>query len=476
MNLKNASAQEIINAILQKEVSAVEVVTSHITAIENSNPALNAVVQSNWELSLQQAKFADQHLARGKSLGKLHGLPITIKDTCLVKDYICTMGTLGYAHYKAEQDATCVARLKAEGAIILGLTNMAELGAAFETDNLVYGRTNNPYDITCTPGGSSGGEAAMIAAGGSPLGLGADGGGSIRVPAHFCGIVGIKPTQGRIPLTGLLSPRDGIGTVNQIGTFGPMARYVDDLMLMLPIISGCDNVDSHVVPIPLANPNDVVVNSLRLAFFTDNGIAPATIETKNTVVEAAQQLAQLGCQVEELQLSALQDTYQLLWQLYFEGGDGAAGLIEFLQDIGSLKISPVLQQFIDRSSKTHWTTKEMLSLFAKVDIYRTKCLQLFKKYDVILSPVCATPAKKHGTTFDQIKDFTYTMMFNLTGWPSTVVRCGTSLDGLPIGVQITAKPWRDDVSLAVAKQLEIALGGYQQSNFKTKQVCKDTSI
>ena len=242
------SATSLAQAIREKQISSQEVVEAYIQRIEAVNPQLNAVVQLTADSALTQAKQADGALAHGEITGPLHGVPITVKDSFDTKGIISTAGTKGRASYIPQQDATAVARMRAAGAIVLGKTNLPELSLAYESNNLIYGRTNNPYDLSRTPGGSSGGEAAIIAAGGSPLGLGTDAGGSIRVPAHFCGIAGLKPTSGRIPFTGLLPP--ALGASARLRHVGPMARYVEDLALTLPILAGVDWRDPATVPMP----------------------------------------------------------------------------------------------------------------------------------------------------------------------------------------------------------------------------------
>ena len=203
------SATELASAVRGKQLSSKSVVEAHLEQIAKVNPKLNAVVQLTAETARKEADEADAALARGEIKGPLHGVPVTIKDTLETTGVICTGGTKGRANYVPKADATAVARLRAAGAIILGKTNVPELAGAIETDNLVYGRTNNPYDLARTPGGSSGGESAIVAACGSPLGLGTDAGGSIRIPAHFCGLAAIKPTSGRVPRTGQFPHADG---------------------------------------------------------------------------------------------------------------------------------------------------------------------------------------------------------------------------------------------------------------------------
>src|ERR1700704_732163 len=235
-DITSASAGELADAIRSKNLSSRMIVEAHLERIAKVNPKLNAVVQLTAEAARKEADEADAALARGEIKGPLHGVPITIKDTLETAGVICTGGTKGRANFVPKADATAVARLRAAGGIILGKTNVPELAGAAETDNLVYGRTNNPYDLARTPGGSSGGEAAIIAAGGSPLGLGTDAGGSIRVPAHFSGLAGLKPTHGRVPRTGAFPPPAGL--IADFWQVGPLARRVEDLIATLPILAG----------------------------------------------------------------------------------------------------------------------------------------------------------------------------------------------------------------------------------------------
>ena len=270
------SASELADAIRSKKLSSKAIVEAHLERIAKVNPKLNAIVQLTAEAARKEADEADAALARGEIKGPLHGVPITIKDTLETAGVICTGGTKGRANFVPKADATAVARLRAAGGIILGKTNVPELAGAIETDNLVYGRTNNPYDLTRTPGGSSGGEAAIIAAGGSPLGLGTDAGGSIRIPAHYCGLAAIKPTSGRVPRTGQFPMP--MGARNPVFHVSLIARKVEDLALALPIIAGPDFRDHSIVGMPLGDSTKVVLTDLKLAYFDDDGVATPTKE------------------------------------------------------------------------------------------------------------------------------------------------------------------------------------------------------
>jgi amidase len=456
--LLSLSASALAQAIRAKKVTAKEVVEAHLQRIAEVNPALNAVVQLAGERALDEARAADLALLKGEKIGPLHGVPMTIKDSLDTAGVISTGATTGRASFIPRQDATVVARLRAAGAILLGKTNTPELTLAGETDNLVYGRTNNPYDLSRTPGGSSGGAGAIIAAGGSPFDIGSDTGGSIRLPAHFCGIAGLKPTSGRVPRTGHVVPF-GLGAVDALTQNGPMARYVEDLRLILPLIAGVDGIDPAIVPMPLAEPQDVDLQRLRVAVHTDNGIKTPTPEIMAAVRTAAQALAEAGLTVTEDRPAALPRTFELSRQL--SGGDGRAWVRRLLAQAGTTTIHPWLQRRLDESQPL--PVAEFTAMLEDVDRFRSDMLGFMQQYDVILCPVCAFPAPPHGTTFseDMWKGFSYTGAYNLTGWPGAVVRAGTSPEGLPIGVQVVARPWREDVALAVAQRLETALGGWQ---------------
>jgi amidase len=454
-----ASAATMARAIRDKKVSVKELVTAHLQRIEAVNPALNAVVYITYERALAEALAADQALTRGTTIGPLHGVPITIKDSLDTAGVVSTGGTKGRANFVPEHDATVVARLRAAGAILLGKTNTPELTLAGETNNLVYGQTNNPYDLSRTPGGSSGGAGAILAAGGSPLDIGSDTGGSIRLPAHFCGITGLKPTSGRVPRTGHIVPF-GLGAVDSLTQNGPMARYVEDLILTLPIIAGVDWRDPGIVPMPLGDPDAVDLRSLRVAMHTDNGIKTPTPEIAAAVQTAAAVLADAGIAITADRPVALARTFELSSQL--SGGDGRAWVRRLLSKAGTTAIHPWLIRRLDEAQPLE--VAEYTAGLEDVDRFRSEMLSFMQNYDVILCPVCAFPAPPHGTTFteEMWKGFSYTGAYNLTGWPGAVVRAGSSPEGLPIGVQIVAQPWREDVALAVARHLETALGGWQR--------------
>jgi len=276
-------------------------------------------------------------LARGDIKGPLHGVPMTIKDTLETTGVICTGGTKGRANYVPKAYATAVARLRAAGAIFLGKTNVPELAGAIESDNLVYGRTNNPYDLARTPGGSSGGEAAIVAACGSPLGLGTDAGGSIRIPAHFCGLAAIKPTSGRVPRTGQFP--QPMGARAPVFHVSLIARHVEDLALALPIIAGPDFRDASIVGMPLLDPREVTLSGLKVAYFDNDGVAAPTKEISAAVRDCAKAFMDAGVKAEEARTPDAEKAATVYYDM--SRGDGGAGTRAFLKSIGSDPISPL---------------------------------------------------------------------------------------------------------------------------------------
>ena len=454
------SASELARAIRGKEVSSSEVVDAHFKRIAEVNPKINAVVLLTEESARARAREADEALARGEVWGPLHGVPVTIKDAFEMAGAVSVGGTKGRAGFIPQEDATGVKRYKEAGAVILGKTNTPEISLAFESDNLVYGQTKNPYDLSRTPGGSSGGEAAAIASCMSPLGLGSDAGGSIRLPAHFCGIAGIKPTSGRTPRTGHFPPMGGM--LDSIWQIGPLARRVEDLWLALPLLCGNDWRDPTVAPAPLEDPSKVDLKGLRVAFHTDNRIVTPTEEIQQATRDAAQVLRDAGADVVEALPPVPPNAYEMLLGLY--GADGGAGLRMLLMFSGTDETHALMTRLLEVVSQVNLTTAELTGLVFQLDMWRSQMLSFMRDYDLIVCPPCAREAMPHGTTFDDDNQlvFVYTMLYNMTGWPGVVVRAGATKEGLPVGAQFVARPWREDVALAAASEVERALGGWQR--------------
>jgi amidase len=417
----SASALSLGRAIRASQVSSAEVVDAYLQRNDQVNPAINAVVQRDDERARAEATAADAALARGESGGPFHGVPFTVKDIFDVAGVVSAAGLEERATYIPDRDAVVVARMRGAEAILLGKTNCPPGGAGVVTENPLYGATRNPYDLDRSPSGSSGGEAAAIAAGASPLGLGSDSGGSIRTPAHYCGIAALRPTVGRVPNTGAFELPGGL--TDPRSQIGPMSRRVEDLGPALAIIAGVDWRDSGVVPMPLTDPTSVELGGLHIACYADDGMAPPTPETSRAVQDAARALADAGAVVEQTRPPALDQVWDITVR-YWRSAELTG------QEIERLKLD--------------W------------DVFRTTMLGFVERYDLILCPVADEPAVPLGMEGNGI----YCLPYSLTGYPCAVVRAGTSPEGLPIGVQVVARPWRENVALAAAGQIEATLGGW----------------
>jgi len=459
-----SSARQLVSEIRAKSISPVEVARNHLDRIERFNPKLNAFVDCKPELVLQQARRVEKAVMAGDLVGPLHGVPLSIKASIDVAGHRCEAGTRLRAGYVAEHDAPLVSRLRAAGAVILGVTNTPELLMAWETDNLLYGRTNNPWDLTRTAGGSSGGEAAAIAAGLSAGGVGSDGGGSIREPAHFTGICGLKPTPGRIPSTGHF-PKSG-GPFALLGVVGPMARTVGDLQLLFAAMAGADDGDPCSAPVPLRDVNEKEARSTAIGFFEDDGRTPVTAETRSAVVSATSLLAQAGFRVEPLRPGGLEEARQLWWKFF--GIAGGMILGPMLRGRES-ELSPILREFSSwAAADPAHSGDSLLATWLGRDDVRERILLQMREYPVLICPTAAIPAFRHGErewqvegkTVKYLDAWSYCEWFNLLGFPAVVVPIAQSREGLPIGVQVVGRPWEEERVLAIAEKLEQARGPY----------------
>ena len=429
------------------------------------NPKLNAFVQVDAEGARRQAQAAEAAVRNGEKLGPLHGVPLSIKSSIEVAGLRWEAGSKLRRDLVATRDAPLVSRLRQAGAIILGVTNSPELLMAWETDNVLYGRTNNPWDLERTPGGSSGGEAAAIAAGMSAGGVGSDGGGSIRVPAHFSGICGLKPTPGRIPATGHFPV--SAGPFALLGVVGPMARTVADLKVLFEVMQGPDDGDPSAAPVPVRWPREDDLKRIRIGYFEDDGRTPVTAETRAAIQTAAQGLRRAGFQVEPFRPDGLELARQLWWKIF-----GIAGgmLLGPMMKGHEAEISPLLKQFSSWvAAEPAHTGESLLDTWVQRDLVRMKIFAQMREYPVLLCPVAAVPAFRHGErswqvegkTVNYLDAWSYTEWFNLLGTPAAVVPVGKSPEGLPIGVQISARPWEEEIVLSVAAALEEQCGGWR---------------
>jgi len=459
------AAVSMAEQIRKRKISPIELVDAHLKQIEKLNPTLNAFVHVDAERARRAARAAEAEVMPRKKLGPLHGVPISIKSSIGVAGLRCESGTRLRAGFVSAQDAPLVARLRAAGAIVLGVTNTPELLMAWETDNLLHGCTNNPWDLERTPGGSSGGEAAAIAAGMSAGGVGSDGGGSIRVPAHFTGICGLKPTPGRIPATGHYP--ESSGPFALIGVVGPMARTVADLKVLFEAMEGPDSGDTCAAPVPLRWPSRAEVRRLRVGYFEEDGRTPVTPETRAAVRTAAEGLRSAGFQVERFHPEGLEEARQLWHQLFIVAG---GMLLRRTFKGRESDLSPILKQFLEWSAAEPALTGEaLLQVWIERDRLRARFLKQMQQHQILLCPAAAIPAFRHGErswqvdgrTVRYLDAWSYTEFFNLLGNPAAVVPVGHSSEGLPIGVQIVGQPWEEEQVLSVAAALEKECGAWK---------------
>jgi len=445
-DITNKSLRKIARLIKRRELSPVEVVEAHLEQISRLNPGLNAIVTLAPDV-LERAKVAEQ--AKDPS-GPLHGVPITIKDTIETAGIRTTSGSVLRREYVPENDAPAVARLKAAGAIILGKTNAAEMAMDYTADNPVFGRTNHPLNPELTPGGSSGGEAVAIATCMSPGGLGSDLAGSVRIPAHFCGICGLRPTTGRVP--GELQFPPGVGPYSLGAVIGPMARTVVDLQILLQALSKD----------PFERQSQDL-RGLRVAWYTDDGVAPVTEETAHAVRTAAQALSDAGLIVDERRPPHVERGNELWLKMF-----SRASVVQ-LRNVytGREKEGGSFVSWRLRTAENSPppTLDEYIAMWMERDRMREELLEWIETTPLIVAPVGATPAYPHGTlkvtvgdsTFGTFKAFSYAQTFNVFDLPAVTVPAGRSNDGLPIGVQIAGPPFAEEMVLRAAEIIEEAI-------------------
>lgn len=455
-NILNLSAKQIVAAIKNNQITAEDVLSSYLNQISKINPTVNAIIQLNQQAALDEARAIDLNISCNTTLRekKLLGVPITIKNACHVKRFQPDKGCTALVGETSTYDATVVSRLRKEGAIILGLTNTPEFSIGFETENDVYGRTYNPHCLSKTPGGSSGGEAAAIAAYCSCVGIGSDATGSLKIPAHFCGVSSLKLTQGRVPLSGSI-PIDCMGLFSQFISFGPIARHVDDLDLLGRTISGSDNIDPHVPPVGSWSEYDNIdLSTLKIAYYTDDGVSKVTSDTVDSVEIAINTLQQLGVSIEYKCPDKLNDLVETLSNSIFWGGDKGEWIRQIYNKLGIPSPSPLMAEFMKIAEKSDLNVTKLRNDWIIFDKFRQDMLRFINSYDAIICPVAATPAKNHGKTYQEIADFSYSIIYSLVNFPIVTVPVHVSSADLPIALQVIAKPWREDVALALAKKIE----------------------
>ena len=503
VEITSLGAREIAEKIIAGEFTASEAVEAHIQRIEAVHSKLNAVVVPLFDQARADAASADVTRREGKPTGPLHGVPITIKESFDVVGTATTMGLSERIDHQATEDSPLVARLRQAGAIILGKTNVPQLLMAVESDNPVYGRANNPWNQERAPGGSSGGCAAIIAAGGSALGMGSDIGGSIRNPAHACGIHGFKPTSGRLTMLGHAEIFPGQEAV--LCQPGPLARNVADLVLAMKVLAapGQEDFDPGIAPVPLGDPAHITIKNLRVATYTDNGLMKAAPALRRAVGEAAAALRERGVEVEEWTPPDVHEAWRIYTGLLF--GDGTVSARRLLgrskRDWRINRIVRIAALPKGLLSASYWPLKaagqartaraarclgalsvdSYWQLVLKRKHYRARFLAELQTrgFDAIICPPDALPALCHGSSFYVGDALSYTHLYNLLGMPAGVVaatrvqegeesdrvpgidivelnarKVETGSAGLPVGVQVVARHWREDIVLALMSILE----------------------
>lgn len=479
-------AHQLAQMIRNRQVSAVEVLEAHLEQIAQHNARLNALCLIDAANARAKAQQADEALSRGENWGPLHGVPVTIKDIFETAGLRTTAGYIPLKDYVPTQDATAVARLKAAGAIVLGKTNMAELAGDYQSTNSLFPRVNNPWNVEYTAGGSSGGSAAAVAAGLSPLDLGNDIAGSVRQPAHFCGVYGLKPTEHRISTAGMIPEVPGMPhCLRQLMTVGCFARSLADIRLCFSLIAGADPRRPDVPPVPLDTPAEKPLSQLKIAWSDQWPAVPVAAEIRTAMQRVADTLTQAGAQVNswippDFDLSKILNLYTRMaayTSIYAQPVDRynmRRGLTQIfrtatqgdkqLRNLGDF--SRVLPELLNPGLKGYFEA------LTERDYFIAHLDAALSAWDVWLIPVAATPAFTHrpawtaveidGTAYPHaVANGAYTMPFNLSGHPAVVIPIGQTRQGLPMGMQIVGQRWRELELLAIAQQIDQVICAFQ---------------
>lgn len=484
-NLTFASACQLAQMIRDRQVSAVEVLDAHLAQVAQHNAKLNAICTLDEDQARDRAKQADEAIARGEIWGALHGVPVTIKDIFETAGLRTTAGYIPLKDYLPPQDATVVARLRAAGAIVMGKTNMAELAGDYQSTNALFPRVNNPWNLDYTPGGSSGGSAAAVAAGLSPLDLGNDIAGSVRQPAHFCGVYGLKPTDRRISTAGQIPEVPGMPRcLRQMITVGCFARSLDDIQLCFSVIAGADRRRPDVPPVPIDRPTRKPLTALKVAWIDQWDEVPVAAEIHMAMETVRQTLVQTKVSVERwrpqdfdlakilhlygrlvayvnvyaqpIDRHNLRRSFTQIFRTATQGDRALRRLGDFSRLLPDL-LNPTLKGYFE-------VLTEREDFIANLDA-------ALDDWDVWLTPVAATPAFSHRPAWSAIDidgrpyphavaNGAYTMPFNLSGHPAVVIPIGQTTAGLPIGLQLVGKRWREMELLAIAQDLDRVVGQF----------------
>jgi amidase len=454
-------AHELATLIRDRRVSAAEVLEAHLANIARHNPALNAIVTLDERGARRRAREADAALARGEVWGPLHGVPVTIKDALETAGLRTTAGHPPLASYVPERDATVVARLRAGGAIVLGKTNLPPLAAGFQTDGPLLGRANNPWDTSRTPGGSTGGGAAAVAAGLSPLEMGSDFGGSIRIPAHFCGVFGLKPTEHRVSTAGHIPETPGTGRrVRHMAAVGPLARSIEDLRLCLSLIEGPDGRNLEVPPAPRDDAPARPLGDYRIAWTDGFGGVTVSAEIRAALERLAGQLEEAGCRVERCD----------------PAGFDVEALERAGRAVGGFEARPELPRpirLLVRLQTMATAGDAYIRGLNRRDALTARLEEFLSDWDTWLCPAAAVPAFTHRKPGGKIEmdgqkvaywaaGSHYTKIFTFTGNPVVALPIARSSDGLPIGAQLVGRRWHDNELLNVAAAIAEVTGGFNR--------------
>ena len=472
------SAHEILEKIKQREVSSLEVLESFLAQVEKVNPKINAIVALDAERAKEKAIEADNKINLKSKLGPLHGLPMTIKDAFEVEGIVSTGGNPAWKDNIPKRNAEAVQRLVDAGAIIFGKTNVPFLSSDLQSFNKIYGTTNNPWDLERTPGGSSGGSAAALAAGMTPLELGSDIGGSIRVPAHFCGLYGHKPSYNIISEVGHMPPPPGsILTGNGLSVAGPLARSPEDLEIALDVLVSAQEQDSQAWKVKLPKARTKKIKELKIAVWPDEPYAEADNEITNLIKDTAKDLKHAGAKVETVDLpisfEEIDKIYSLLLNPLMLAGspketfETLAKLNESLDPNDVSELAKVARGSVLKHA-------DWVLVNAMRQNMRQKWREFFNKFDVILCPTCITPAFKHnhnpvherkltinGKDDEYLRATLWAGPAVSAGLPSTNVPIGMSSNNLPISMQITGPYLEDKTCLEVAKVVRNLRGGFK---------------
>ncbi|NLS97862.1 MAG: amidase [Planctomycetaceae bacterium] len=465
------SATTLASMIRQKKVSPAEVVEQQLARIRQIEPKIQAIEHLADTEAQALARKAKEAIDAGDvdwDKQPLFGVPISLKDNIEVRNMPTKCGAPSLKDYFPEEDATVVRRLKAAGAIIFAKTRMPFLATQYESANL-FGRANNPYDLSRTVGGSSGGEAALIAAGGSPLGIGQDGNGSIRVPSHWCGTVGLAPSIGRVSIAGIHPPSEN-SMPHWMLRMGPMARRVEDLALCLSVIAGLDYQDPFTNAFPIGDYRDVNLPDLTIAYWThQKGYEHArpTDETIEAIESAARALEKRGAKVKRTQPPVdIESMFQSTMAMYFhDGEEGWSKLLREYKAEGDALLQESTRATMDWFH-SH-TTDEIEGFMDEWPTLRRKVFASMEGFAAVLAPVCETPAMSHGTVMRNAverRSMMHVAIYSpIYAFPFGSVRCSESPEGLPIGVQVVGSAHREDIVLRVMAELEDEFGGWRAS-------------